>query len=318
MIRALLTVLVTTFALTAPASVATAHAADRGLESVPLPAGAAYPNGVAVAADGTLYVGQITAGVIYRRSPAGDWSTVHPGSPDIFAATTLRLDEPRALLWGSSPDFLPEGEPRTPNIFAIDTTSNRVVHTVPLPSGFPNDIAVEPQGSILITDSTNGRVLRFSPDNGTFTTVVQDPRLTHHSGIGVGGIARSAHGDIVVGNYSSGHLYALSSSGIREVALPRPLENPDGMVFTADGALIVLEGAVNSGNGTVLQIREPLQPGLREITTLADGLESPVNLSLAADGNAYVSESRIRHRLVDDLAGQPAPDDFRLMVINTN
>ncbi|MGV0741889.1 Vgb family protein [Mycolicibacterium sp. XJ870] len=318
MIRPLLTLLVTIIALAASSCAAPARATDRERPSVVLPAEMAYPNGVAVASDGTLYVGQITAGSIHRRSPGGDWSTVHPGSPGVFAATTLRLDEPRALLWGASPDFLPQGEPRTPNIFAIDTTSNRVVHTVPLASGFPNDIAVEPQGSVLITDSTNGRVLRYRPDNGTFATVVQDPRLTHDSGIGVGGIARSSGGDIVVGNYSSGLLYVLSPTGLRKIALPRPLENPDGIAFTADGSLIALEGAVHSGAGTVLQIREPLQLGPREITTLAEGLESPVNLSIAVDGNAYVSESRIRHRLVDDLASQPAPDDFRLMVIKTN
>lgn len=36
------------------------------------------------------------------------------------------------------------------------------------------------------------------------------------------------------------------------MSLPRTIENPDGIAFTDNGSLIVLEGAVNSGNGKVL------------------------------------------------------------------
>lgn len=283
-------------------------------ESIWLPPDAAYPNGIATASDGTIYVGQITHGGILRRSPDGEWSTLHPGSPDIFAGTSLRLDEDRHRLWGASPDFLPPGQPRTPNVFAIDTRTGRVLQTVPLADGFTNDIAVEPSGSVLITDSTNGRVLRLSAEQSSFSTVVDDPRLTHESGIGVGGIARADSGAIVVGNYSSGRLYIFDDD-LREISLPRPVENPDGIAFADDGSLIVLEGAVNSGNGRVLRIREPLAPGEREIETLTEGLASPVNLSIGSDGRAYVTESRIRHRVVDELADQPEPEDFRTVVL---
>lgn len=293
--------------------------ADRAAtESIWLPAGAAYPNGIATASDGTIYTGQITQGGVLQRSPGGDWSTLHPGSPDIFAGTSLRLDEGRHRLWGASPDFLPPGEPRTPNIFAIDTRTGQVLQTVPLADGFTNDIAVEPAGSVLITDSSNGRVLRLNPGQSRFDTVVADPGLTHESGIGVGGIALSAGGEMVLGNYSSGRLYVFDNEVLREMSLPRTLENPDGIAFADDGSLIVLEGAVNSGNGKVLRIREPLAPGERELLTLTEGLESPVNLSIGSDGRAYVTESRIRHRVVDDTAGRPDPEEFRIVALDVS
>ena len=284
--------------------------------SIWLPTGAEYPNGIATDSDGTIYIGQITQGGVLQRSPGGDWSTLHPGSPDIFAGTSLRLDDDRNRLWGASPDFLPPDEPRTPSVFAIDTRTGQVLQTVPLPDGFTNDIAVEPAGSILITDSTNGRVLRLHAGQSGFATVVEDPRLTHESGIGVGGIARAVSGEIVLGNYSSGRLYVFDDDVLREMSLPRTIENPDGMAFTDDGSLIVLEGAVNSGNGKVLRIREPLAPGERELQTLTEGLESPVNLAIGSDGRAHVTESRIRHRVVDDLAGQPAPGEFRIVSLD--
>ena len=80
--------------------------------SIVLPAGARYPNGIAHAADGTLYIGLVTSGRILRKPPGGEWETFFAGSPAIFAATALRLDEPRGLLWGNSPDFLPAGRRR--------------------------------------------------------------------------------------------------------------------------------------------------------------------------------------------------------------
>jgi len=284
-------------------------------ESISLPTEFVYPNGIATASDGTIYVGQITQGGIVRRSPDGDWASVHPGSPEIYAATSLRLDEDRQRLWGSSPDFLPPAEPRTPYIFAIDTLSGQVQQTVAVADGFGNDIAVEPEGSILITESQRGQLLRLKPGESTFETVFRDERLGHESGLGVAGIARADNGVVVMANFSSGRLYILENDELRELVLPRTIENPDGMAFAPDGSLIVLEGAVDSGEGKVLRIPDPLTAGDRELRTMATGLESPVNLSIGPDGVAYVSESRVRHRLVDDLSNHPAPQEFRIVAV---
>jgi sugar lactone lactonase YvrE len=288
------------------------------LESISLPPGVTYPNGIATASDGTIYVGQVTQGGIFRRSPNSDWSSVYPGSPEIYAGTSLRLDEHRNRLWGTSPDFLPPAQPRTPNIFAIDALSGRLLQTVPVRDGFSNDIAIEPGGSILITESNHGRVLRLNPGESRFETVIQDARLTHESGIGAAGIARADNGAVVIGNFSSGRLYVLEDGDLRELVLPRTIENPDGIAFAPDGSLVVLEGAVDSGDGKILRIPDPLAAGERDVFTVAQGLESPVNLSIGSHGVAYVSESRVRHRLVEDLANQPAPQTFRIIAVALN
>ncbi|BAR68499.1 hypothetical protein PALA11_03386 [Pseudomonas aeruginosa] len=94
--------------------------------SIVLPAGARYPNGIAHAADGTLYVGLVTSGRILRKPPGGEWETFFAGSLAIFAATALRLDEPRGLLWGNSPDFLPAGRRRPHGVFALDLATGAV------------------------------------------------------------------------------------------------------------------------------------------------------------------------------------------------
>lgn len=57
--------------LTTPAqAAANAHCAE---SSMTLPPGALYPNGIARAADSSLYVGLITSGNVLRKRPGKAW-----------------------------------------------------------------------------------------------------------------------------------------------------------------------------------------------------------------------------------------------------
>jgi sugar lactone lactonase YvrE len=286
-----------------------------------LPAGTRYPNGIARAGDGTLYVGQVTSGRVLRKVPGREWDVLFPGSDEIYAGTSLRLDEARGLLWGASPDFLPGAQARPHRVFALDVRTGAVQRALTLlDGGFGNDLALAPDGAVYVTDSRLGRVLRLRPGAQAFEVLVEDPRLLPVDGVGAGGIARAAHGTFVIGNYGSGRLFVMQGadapqSRLRQLVLPRRLENPDGMAFAPDGALIVIEGAVASGDGKVLRVPDPLAPGPRTIETLQRGLESPVNLAIGPDGRAWVTEARIRHRL---LPGRELdlPAEFRVLVID--
>ena len=48
--------------------------------------------------------------------------------------------------------------------------------------------------------------------------------------------------------------YVPADNGLRELEASRTIENPGGMAFVANGSLIVVEGAVESGNGKMLEI----------------------------------------------------------------
>ncbi|WP_157778639.1 hypothetical protein [Massilia violaceinigra] len=270
------------------------------LTSIALPEGTAYPNGIAAAADGTLYLGLIDQGRLLRRNRMGAWSTLLPGSKDVFAGTTLRLDAARSLLWGASPDFLPHRSgARLHRIFSVDLRTRRLRDVLPLPdAGFGNDIALTPQGHVLVTDSVGGRVLEFDTTTRQFKIIIDHPLLTPNNGIGAAGIARAHDGRLVIGNYGTGKLLIVDSGALHQIELPRLLENPDGLAFSPDGALIVLEGAVTSGEGKISRIPDPFAKGRRVIEVIATGLDSPTNLSIAPDGTAYVTESRIRRRLI--------------------
>lgn len=275
---------------------------------IKLPADFQYPNGITHASDGTLYVGSITSGRILRITPNGKSETFFPGNDDIFAATSLRLDEPRGILWGSSPDFLGTRSPnggtvrRSPRVFAIDIRSKAVLRLVLMPKGgFSNDLAVDQNGGVYITDSTLARIYYLAPGSTQLQTWATDERFRDKR-IGLGGIARRSNGVLIVGHYSNGNLFKVTpqsgrSPTVEAILLERSLENPDGMQFAPDGSLILTEGAVTTGKGHLLRINV-FAPGTnpKPIEILAAGLKSPVNLTLAKQ-EIWVTESQIRHRL---------------------
>jgi sugar lactone lactonase YvrE len=311
-------------------SIQSVAAEVRVLTPINLPSDFQYPNGITRASNGTLYVGSIVSGRILRISPKGELETFFPGSEEVFAATALRLDEQREILWGTSADFLgvrsPNGETirRPHRIFAIDTRTGKVLRVILMPDGgFGNDLALDANGGVYLTDSMRPRIYYLAPGADKLQVWAEDKRFGSKE-LGLSGIARRPDGVTIVGLFSSGNLYKVipqPQGGVKVEAIPleRKLENPDGMQFTPDGSLIVIEGAVASGNGRLLRI-DALSSGFKpkSVETIASGMESPVNLTVA-DNKVWISESRIRHRLLPGKE-QEIPDRFyvRRFILRTN
>jgi hypothetical protein len=280
-------------------------------QSIALPKGMLYPNGIARSSDGTLYVGSATSGQILRISPQRKIEIFFSGSPETFAVTSLRLDQQRQILWGTSPDFLgtrrPDGTTvRRPNrIFAIDIRTKKVIQSLLMPEdGFGNDIALDEKGGVLITDSWRPRIHYLAIGSRQFQTWAEDEQFLAPKGvIGLAGIARHSSGALAVGMFTEGRLLkvlprSLGPFQVEPIPLARKIENPDGMQFTEDGSLLVLEGAIASGNGRLLRIRDAFGPAAepKSVEVVAENLESPVNLTVNGR-EVWVTESRIRHRL---------------------
>ncbi|QRO00840.1 SMP-30/gluconolactonase/LRE family protein [Archangium violaceum] len=297
-------------------------------ERLPLPEGLTYPNGITHAEDGTLFVGSVSNGRILRRAPGGEWTVLFPGSEEIFAVTSLRLDAPRGLLWGTSPDAMgllrPDGTlgKRAPRLFAVDARTGEVRRILPVPEGgLGNDITVTPDGGLYVTDSTRASVLYLRPGGERLETYVSDTRFASKaaglSGIGPAGIALAPDGrTLAVNTFGPGRLFLVrpgtagATPTVSEVELPRRLENPDGMRFAPDGRLLVLEGAANSGDGRVVRIDVlGRASGPRPIEVLASSMESPVNLTVESNGRIWVTEARLRDRLLKGAAAK-VPDAF--------
>jgi hypothetical protein len=292
----------------------------RELDPLELPAGFQYPNGIARSQNGVLYVGSVLSGRILQINTAGEAQTFFEGNDDIFSVTSLRLDEPRHLLWGASPDVLgiPQSNGkivrRPHRIFAIDSRSGEVRHIIPMPDGgFGNDIALDPQGGVYVTDSLRPRIHYLSPGATRFQTWAEDDRFRTQLRFGLSGIVRTSDGVLFVTMYSDGRLFKVTPQPtgnpiVDEIELPRRIDGSDAIQFAADGSLIMVEGGIDSGNGCLLQLHG-LETGARpQLNTLASGMDLPVNLTVA-DGEIWLTESLFRHRLV---SGQETaiPDRF--------
>lgn len=295
-------------AITADALYPTAAYA-RELSPIELPSSFQYPNGIARTKDGTLYVGSVTNGRILQIFPNGRIETLFPGNSDIFAVTSLRLDEAREILWGASPDVL--GTPqsngeivrRPGRIFALDTRSLKVLQIIIMPDGgFGNDLALDTDGGVYVTDSSRPRIHYLPPGATQLQTWAEDERFRTQLRFGLSGIVRKPDGVLFVTMYSDGRLFKVTprtveNPVIEEITLPRKIDGSDAIQLASDGSLIMLEAGIESGNGRVLQLRL-LEAGAKsQFNVLASRMDLPVNLTVAGQ-EVWVTESLFRHRLV--------------------
>jgi sugar lactone lactonase YvrE len=306
-----------------------ALAEDVRASRLALPDGFRYPNGIARDAGGTLYVGSVVSGQVLARGPdAATWRVLHAGSEDVFASTSLRLDEPRGILWGASPDFLGVRQPdgtttrRPHRIYALDAATGAVRQVVLMPEGgFGNDLAVAPDGAVFVTDSALGQVLRLPPGASAVETVLVDERLrgpgaTGLASVGAAGILLLPEGGLMVGNFGAGGLLRLSRStggawSMSQVAPPGTFFNPDGMTLMRDGRVLLVAGDFANGDGRLLRLELDRALGrIVRVETLLDHLEAPVNVTTGGSDEAFLTESRLRYRFATGEQDRTPPADF--------
>ena len=176
-------------------------------------------------------------------------------------------------------------------------------------------MAIDDRGGVLVTDSFNPRLLYLPFNELEFEVWLRDESLGVDEGFGLAGIAISSDEKVYVGVFASGKLYRIRDRLVEPIQLSRQLNNPalkdtpsdNGMAIAPDGSLIVCEGNYETGNGRLLQI--DLSDDLTgEIKVLAEGLDSPVNLSLNNE-SVWLTEGRLRSLLLPEL-NLPEPDSF--------
>ena len=275
-----------------------ANAGDKELTPIALPKGFQYPNGITRSSNGTVYVGSITNGEILQISPnnkgKGEIQTFFEGNKEIFAATTLRLDEQRGILWGASPDVLGTVG-KQHRIFSIDINdinSSKLLKIITIPDdGFGNDIALDSNGGVYVTDSLQPRILYLPPGATQFETWVENQLFRTRKRFGLSGIARREDGTLFVTMYSDGRLFKVNPNRtVEEIELPRKIDGSDAIALAADGSLLMIEGGVESGNGRLLQLQglDDVK-GKSKFKVLASGMNLPVNLTVVGEQRDFVN-----------------------------
>jgi sugar lactone lactonase YvrE len=250
---------------------------------------------------GRFFFSSIKHGSIATRSKDGRWTTFVPsGASGLGAHFGLALDSVRRVLWvcGSQipiSDAFAPADSGASGVAAFDLDhGTRLARVVsgrgPTPHSY-GDIAVLPDGSLLVSDATGGGMYRATRGIDSFTTVVPPGRLRSPQGIVV---APEPH-TVWVADYT----YGLVRVDLATGAVER-LARPDSVAVTGiDGLIRVGAALVGVQNGTaperLVRIEVTGSPAritaVRTLEASPTFLDEPTHLVLAGGRIYFVANS---------------------------
>lgn len=130
-----------------------------------LPDGISYPEGIAIADDGTIYMGSLKTGTIVRLQPGATAMEVFAIGQLTHGAMGMVVDKARGILWvcDSAPSFSTPGITSALVGLSLLDGTKLFTHPInPIPANTPvlcNDVIIH-NGALLMTESIGGRVLR--------------------------------------------------------------------------------------------------------------------------------------------------------------
>lgn len=254
-------------------------------DKVELPGNDYYPEGIAAASDGTLYIGSIMQGVVSKVAPgataATPFVTVGVARRGVIGLT---VDAPRELLWFCDSNPKLDDTRKAGELVGVRLSdgTEKVRHVLPPLDGkapFCNDVIVSPDGAVWVSESASGRVFRI-PGTSALSASTAEAWITGGEvgppptgGSGANGL-EWVDGTLVVANVGRGTLVALDPSsadpsrGARVIALsdaqgaPVTLCSPDGVELvpgSKDTVVVVENGGCASKAPRIAEVKLALR-----------------------------------------------------------
>lgn len=231
------------------------------------------PEGLTVAADGTVYVAWV-GGEVLKMRPDGSRRVVGRvpiPSPDAGVLLGLATDR-QGVVYAAVARFdgAPQGvwriDPRTGDARLFATTD---------PAGFPNGVAFDGSGNLLVSDSKLGVI--WSVDRaGKVTEWLRDPALAPGElGFGVNGIALDARGDLWFANSEAATVGVVPVGDDGRPNGPVRIHAHDPALYFGDGLALDVGGAIWVGSSyTVDKLTRVGRYGrVKVVADASDGLD---------------------------------------------
>jgi sugar lactone lactonase YvrE len=294
-------------------------AAATGAErtDISIPGDHVFPESITSTSDGTIIIGSLAQGMIFRVPPGGTTAEpwVKPGTNGLMSVIGVLADERSNTLWACSSDLsemgvtVPSGQKLTA-LKSFDLKTGQPKGSVPLPGDktFCNDLAIGPDGAAYVTDSFNPHILRLKPDAKQFEVWVRDDRFGG-PGFNLDGIAFGGDGQLYVNTFESGKLFRVAveqggaSGKVTALQTDAPVDHLDGMRAVGSNSLLVVEGV--HGRLDLISVTG----NNAKVQTLHDGYTDPVSLTVVGD-TAWVLEGQLRYLFDPKFKGQ-TPKPFR-------
>lgn len=228
-----------------------------------------FPESLAAARDGTVYVGNLSKGAIYRAAPrsavASPWIDAAAGGMNRVMG--LLVDEHHKLLWACTYAPVATGAPPVSSIQTFDLATGKPRQRFAFPGKGCNDMAIARDETVYATDFNGGAILRLRKGETAFAPWAAEPGFAS-----VDGIAFLGDGTLIANTYTSpGTLLRIpiGPDGAAGKAVPittsRPLVRPDGMRSIGGPRLLMIEGEGRLDEVTIAgdtaQIR-PIREGI--------------------------------------------------------
>src|SRR5215467_10552976 len=157
------------------------QAADRG--EVTFADGRIFPESLTSTKDGTLYFGSLGQDAVYRATPKASIAEVwiRPKSNGLQSVLGVYADEASGTLWvcasatggrGGAPVV---GETAL-KAYRLKDASFKASYAFP-GNGLCNDVAVARDGTLYVTDTTQGRILRLKKGASALDVWISDPMM---------------------------------------------------------------------------------------------------------------------------------------------
>jgi streptogramin lyase len=274
--------------------------ADAEPLSIALPGARAFPESITSTRDGTLFIGRLGEGGVVQANPRTGAVAlfVAPGAGGSRSITGVFADDTSGTLWVCSNDLSALGGPsdsrdRGSALKGFDLRTGTAKRSIPLPGpqAFCNDIAVDANGAVYVTDSAAPNVLRLPPRAPTFEVFASSTQfLPRQPGsAGLDGIAFGGDGALYVTTYAAGGFFRIAIENGRAGRVTKlhgpPLTLPDGLRPLGRGGFLLVEGA-----GTLDRV--DVEGDAFKAAPIRGGFRTPTSVTLGGS-IAWVSEGQL-------------------------
>lgn len=252
----------------------------------------AFPESLTSTADGTIIIGSLDHGTIYRAAPGVAKATpwIAPGSDGLVRVLGVLAHEPSNTLWVCTNDPDPKGEKAELKAFDLKTAAPKGGYPFP-GGGLCNDIAVARDGTTYVTDTRGGRILVLQRGATALGVLWTDPKW-----VGIDGIAFLANGAVLFNNVRENQLVRVDINPggmlgtVTRLEPSQPIAGPDGMRALPDGRIILAEN--RAGKIDVVTV----EGDKAKIEVIKDGFKfTPTAVTVAGDA-VWVVEAKLAYR----------------------
>jgi streptogramin lyase len=248
-----------------------------------------FPESMGAFADGTLFAGGTGTGIVYKAKPGATQATplTKPFGAAPKAIFGVYADKTYGNVWACFSNSGKTDNPPPAILRNFDPETGQVKGSYPLSAkSFCNDITSARDGTVYVSDTSGGKIMRLAPGGYQLQEWFVDPRLA-----GIDGITLAPSGALYVNTVTTGKLFRLEIGAdtnpgtLTELKVSVPLTAPDGMRFGSDGKLYLAENKA----GQVDQVT--ISGDDATIKVLKTGYDTPTGVSLVGK-TLWVSEEK--------------------------